>query len=280
MRYLKIAALLTLCVLVVPAYCLPDKDKPDLILANVYRGNANLSEYLVSEKYDGVRGFWDGAKLVSRSGNVFKTPAFFTKNFPDFALDGELWAGRGGFEKISGIVRSLKSGEKWKEVKFMVFDLPESKLMFEKRHIELKRIVDSINNSYIFAVKQEEIAGAKELETRLKEIEALGGEGLILHRKNSFYNGTRSDDLLKMKSHDDMDGKVIAHIKNKKGLTGSLLVEIENGIMFKIGSGLKGKDKKNPPSVGSIVTFKHYGFTKKGVPKFASFLRVRNDDIR
>jgi DNA ligase 1 len=265
--------------LFIPTNSLPGQDKPKLILANVYRENVELSEYFVSEKYDGVRGFWDGAKLMSRSGNFFSPPAFFTKNFPNFALDGELWMGRGRFEEISGIVRSSRSKEKWRQVKFMVFDLPDSKRVFEKRCGELERVVESIDNPYLFMVRQEEIATREELANRLKNVEARGGEGLILHKKDSIYNGKRSDDLLKVKSHADMEGKVLAHIKNKNGLTGSLLVELENGIRFKIGSGFKTKDKLSPPRIGSIVTFKHYGFNKNGVPKFASFLRVR-DDVR
>jgi len=276
MKYSKIILLLALC-LVIPDTCLSGQDKPKLILANIYRDSAELSEYLVSEKYDGVRGFWDGAALMSRSGNSFSPPAFFIKNFPNRALDGELWAGRGRFEEISGIVRSSKLKGRWKQVKFMVFDLPDSTLPFEKRFKELQRVVESIDNPYIFMVKQENITSRKQLADRLKKVEALGGEGLMLHKKNSIYNGKRSDDLLKVKSHDDMEGTVLAHIKNKNGLTGSLLVELENGIRFKIGSGFKAKDKLNPPRIGSVVTFKHYGFSKRGVPKFASFLRVRDD---
>ncbi len=272
----RIILLLALCLLV-PANCLFGRDKPNLILANVYRDNVELSEYFVSEKYDGVRGFWDGERLVSRSGRFFNPPAFFTKNFPDFALDGELWVGRGRFEETSGIVRSSGSKERWRVIKFMAFDLPDSKLIFEKRYRDLKRIVESIDNPYISIVKQEDISTREELADRLKNVEAIGGEGLVLHRKDSVYNGKRSDDLLKVKSHDDMEGKVLAHIKNKNGLTGSLLVELEDGITFKIGSGFKAKDKRDPPKIGSIVTFKHYGFTKKGIPRFASFLRVRNE---
>lgn len=32
-----------------------------------------------------------------------------------------------------------------------------------------------------------------------------------------------------------------------------------------------------PPTVGKVITFKHRGKTRRGVPRFASFLRVRED---
>lgn len=40
--------------------------KPALMLANVYRPGVALAHYWVSEKYDGVRGFRDGQKLLTR----------------------------------------------------------------------------------------------------------------------------------------------------------------------------------------------------------------------
>jgi hypothetical protein len=43
-------------------------DAPALLLANVYRPGMPLADYWVSEKYDGVRGYWDGHTLRTRGG--------------------------------------------------------------------------------------------------------------------------------------------------------------------------------------------------------------------
>jgi DNA ligase-1 len=64
-------------------------------LAHTYQGHENLSDYWLSEKYDGIRGFWDGRQLLSRNGKVFNPPAWFVKDWPSAAFEGELWAGRG-----------------------------------------------------------------------------------------------------------------------------------------------------------------------------------------
>ena len=70
------------------------------MLASVFKPNSgiDLSHYWVSEKYDRVRAFWDGSRLISRQGNEYHAPSWFVKNFPKIALDGELWLERGRFD--------------------------------------------------------------------------------------------------------------------------------------------------------------------------------------
>ena len=52
-------------------------DAPALLLANVYRPGMRLADYWVSEKYDGVRGYWDGHTLRTRGGETVAAPAWF-----------------------------------------------------------------------------------------------------------------------------------------------------------------------------------------------------------
>ena len=54
--------------------------KPPLMLANVYSPSVQLADYWVSEKYDGVRGYWDGQNLLTRGGQPIYAPAWFTAN--------------------------------------------------------------------------------------------------------------------------------------------------------------------------------------------------------
>ena len=57
---------------------------------------------------------------------------------------------------------------------------------------------------------------------------------------------------------------------------GSLLVELpDSRIRFRIGTGFSDAVRDHPPPVGSLVTFKFYGFYTSGIPKFPSFLRTR-----
>ena len=99
--------------------------QPGLTLASVYRRGIDVTRYWVSEKLDGVRARWDGSALHSRRGNRFNAPPWFVEGFPNVPLDGELWAGRGTFEMLSGIVRRTRpDDDAWRRVRFMVFDLP------------------------------------------------------------------------------------------------------------------------------------------------------------
>ena len=56
---------------------------------------------------------------------------------------------------------------------------------------------------------------------------------------------------------------------------GSVLCQTQDGKQLKIGSGFKDKDRANPPAIGSKITFKYYGLTKKGKYKYPVYLRPR-----
>jgi DNA ligase-1 len=58
---------------------------------------------------------------------------------------------------------------------------------------------------------------------------------------------------------------------------GSLLVQDEQGRRFRIGSGFSDAERRDPPPVGAVVTFKHHGRTRRGIPRFASFLRLQDE---
>ena len=111
----------------------------------------------------------------------------------------------------------------------------------------------------------------------LDEIVTKGGEGLMLHRADSLYHSGRSDDLLKLKPWQDAEATVVEILPGKgkfSGMMGSLLVTDESGLRFRIGTGFSNKERRNPPAVGTVITYKFTGTTKKGLPKFASFLRI------
>jgi DNA ligase-1 len=248
------------------------------MLAHTWNEKMDIKNWWMSEKLDGVRGYWTGTQLISRAGNRFHPPKWFTQNFPSFPLDGELWMGRNQFSAIVSIVKTKDADKEWKKIQYMIFDAPQVSENFEKRLAFAKKWFKNHPNPHVEIIQQEICRNQDHLKRKLKEIESKGGEGLILRKPGSPYITGRSYDLLKVKSFDDDEATVIQHFKGKgrnADRMGSILVEMKNGIRFKIGTGFTDEERNNPPPVGTIIRFKYYGITKSGVPKFASFLRVR-----
>ena len=130
-------------------------DAPALLLANVYRPGMRLADYWVSEKYDGVRGYWDGHTLRTRGGETVAAPAWFTTGWPDTPMDGELWAGRGRFSHAQSTVRQQQPDDAaWREMRFMVFDLPAHGGTFDHRLPALNKLVESLDQPWVQAVPQ------------------------------------------------------------------------------------------------------------------------------
>lgn len=257
-----------------------------LMLANVYRPGVPLADYWVSEKYDGVRGYWDGKQLLMRNGERINAPAWFTAGWPATALDGELWAGRGQFTKAVSTVRQQTPDDTaWRGMRFMVFDLPAQGGPFTDRVPVLNRLLTTMAVPWVQPVAQNRIASPQALQALLTKTVRAGGEGLMLHRGSSLYRAQRNDDLLKVKTFDDAEARVIAHIPGKgkyAGMLGALLVEAPGAEgrpvrRFKLGTGFSDAQRQNPPAVGSWVTYRFRGLNDSGIPRFASFMRVRED---
>ncbi len=254
---------------------------PALMQAKPYHQNVVLSEYWVSEKLDGVRAYWDGTHLISRQGNYFPAPSWFTADFPPIPLDGELWMGRKRFAEVSGAVRRQNPDPgQWREVRFMVFDMPSEAGDFDHRLTAMHRVFSQITSPYLALIKQHKVGDEAELMKELDQVIAGGGEGLMLHLGSAPYRGIRSDDLLKLKRFSDAEATVIAHIPGKgkyTGMLGALVVKTPDGREFKIGSGFSDEQRRQPPAIGSTISYKYQGYTASGLPRFASFLRERDD---
>ena len=256
-------------------------DAPALLLAQVYRPGLPLQDYWVSEKYDGVRGFWDGRTLRTRGGETVRAPAWFTAGWPEVPMDGELWAGRGRFSHAQSTTRQQQPGDvAWRQMRFMVFDLPGDKGTFDQRLPALNALVESLGQPWVQAVPQRRVANDAALQALLHRTVRAGGEGLMLHRGASLYRAGRSDDLIKLKTHEDTEARVIAHLPGKgrhAGRMGALLVEMPSGQRFRLGAGFSDADRERPPPVGSWVTYRFRGTHDGGLPRFASFVRERED---
>lgn len=234
----------------------------------------------MSEKYDGLRSYWDGHQLWSRNGKAIHGPDYFLAELPpDVALDGELWIGRGKFEETSSTVLTETPDERWKRVRFMVFDAPEVKGTFEERMEFLGRTLPR-ESRFVQVVAQQRCEGTAQLLAELDRVVGEGGEGLMLRRPESHYEAGRSPTLLKVKPFDDAEATVLAHLPGKGrlvGKMGSLRVRTSEGKEFSIGSGFTDAQRESPPAVGRVVTYRFRGLTAKGLPRFPSFLRVRRE---
>jgi len=271
-----------LCLILSTSFYLNAKQtKPPIQHAIQFKTVDDISQYWLSEKLDGMRGYWDGKQLLSRQGNIIHSPKWFTKHWPKTVMDGELWLGRNKFQQTISCVRKITIDEScWQQVTFMVFDLPKHTSTFTNRIKEMKTLVNNNSSPYLAMIKQFKVSTIEQLETTLNNVVASKGEGLMLHLGSAYYHVGRSTSILKLKKHQDAEATVLAHIEGKGkylGKLGSIKVELVNGITFKIGSGFSDKDRSNPPAIGSIITFKYNGKTQAGIPRFARYFRKRSD---
>jgi DNA ligase 1 len=277
-----------------------------LLLAHKYedKGKKNVSDptgWWCSEKFDGYRAVWNGKEFVSRTGNKYNTPEWFSSIMPpNIALDGELWIGREkkDFENC-GVIRHKTITEEidkqWKDrnIKFKVFDMPASTDAFEGRMKEIANIVKQ-RAKYVKAfqlpyypleaTKQTKIKDDAHLQKMFINIVKKGGEGLMLRKPNSKYEHKRSRTLLKMKPVHDAEAVIIGYklgAGKYKGMLGSFQCHLQKNpkIKFYI-SGMDDairKSYKTTHPIGTVITFQYNETTSKGVPRFARYIRIRND---
>ncbi len=250
------------------------------MLPKVYSEQVDICGWLMSEKLDGVRGHWDGQQLSSKNGHLLSPPQEFIRDLPDFPIEGELWGGRGTFEQTVAIIKRKESHDGWLQLKFAIFDVPNAPGGFTQRLKTVQNWFDVHPSSYAFVILQTPVQDSEHLQQELQRIESLGGEGLIVRKPDAHYISGRSMEILKVKNYQDAEAVVVAHLSGKgrnEGRLGSLLVELDDGMQFRIGTGFSDAERGNPPAVGEVITFKYYGKYQSGIPKFPSFLRVRQD---
>jgi len=257
-----------------------EKQTPALLLANVWNPSIDPTGWWMSEKYDGLRAYWDGQKLWTRNGNLIHAPDYFVAELPrDIALDGELWIGHGKFEETVSVVRSETPDDRWNTIHYMVFDAPQATGTFEQR-MQFLRATIPAENRFVRIVTQQRCQGKTQLLAERDRVVREGGEGLMLRQPESAYDRRRSPTLLKVKPYDDAEATVVAHESGKgkyAGKLGALRVRTEDGRQFAIGTGLTDADRESPPPVGTVITYRFQGLTAKGMPRFPSYLRVRRE---
>jgi len=241
--------------------------------AQIYK-DQNITGWVMSEKLDGIRGYWNGQAMFTKSGRALYPPREFTKNFPPFALDGELWSRRQDFEYIQSHV--LKQKDQWENINYYIFEVPQATGDFYARLDKAEEWFQKHSNYHVHIIPQHISKGTTDLNDYLDEVVSKGGEGVMIKNPDLDYISGRTSTILKVKRAQDMEGKVLmVNLNDSKTIMKSLTLELTNGIRFKLGNGFSDDQRKEPPTIGSKVTFKYYGFTKYGKPKFASFIRIQ-----
>jgi DNA ligase-1 len=252
-----------------------------LMLSQVYNPlkHGACPAWYLSEKLDGVRCFSDGGVsrgipcsqipyanttkhdryqnapvatgLWTRYGQAIQAPPWFLNLLPKIPMDGELTAGRKGFQQTTSAVKKLiPVDSEWEEIEYCVFDSPPFESVFapgtinngffkktfgpnifQSTHgsnIESLKLDTPFYSSYAFLqrhltfegqikvhkqhVLPSQVPKARDfIQEHLGIIEAQGGEGLMLRSPVSFWKPERSFDLLKVKSLHDSEGIVTGY---------------------------------------------------------------------
>jgi DNA ligase-1 len=169
----------------------------------------------------------------------------------------------------------------WREMRFMVFDMPAQPGDFTTRLAALRKLLPITDAPWVALVPQERATTHAELQALLDKTVKMGGEGLVLHRGGSLYRGERNHDLLKVKPYDDAEARVVGHVtgkgRNSRAARAPWSSRRPRASAFKLGSGLTDAERENPPAIGAWVTYRFNGTNASGLPRFARFMRVRED---
>jgi len=254
-------------------------DAPAAMLALRYDPAIDPAGWWVSEKLDGVRASWDGSVLRFRSGRALPAPAWFLAALPPVALDGELWLGRRRFDELSGLLRREDPADPlWREVRYMLFELPGAAGDFDNWLARLRGLAEAADAPWVQAIPQQRVPDRAALQRLLGEVLASGGEGLMLHRADALWQPGRSEALRKLTPWLDAEARVVGYLPGKgrlQGRVGALQVERADGRRFRIGSGLSDALRANPPALGVLVTYRYRELTPAGLPRFPRYLRER-----
>ena len=252
-------AIFTLCVVLAWIFALDFRDS-NLTFKNLDSPESiaeNIKSYAISEKFDGVRGIWDGKEMFSKNGKKLAIP-------PCFA------------EKLA-ILELNPTCAEFESVKYLIFNaqLNESS-DFLANLSKIQSILESHKTPQIRTITQHKFHSSKELQDFFDAVVAKGGEGVILRDSHTAF---------KLKAQHDAECKIIDYTRGKGRLSGKVgaivcksLADknsgIKNGIIFRIGSGLSDEMRTNPPKIGTIITYKFSGVSKNSVPLHTRFWRV------
>jgi len=273
--------------------------------------------HFCSEKLDGYRAIFKGGEFHSRNDKMYNSPLWFRKCLPDRVIDGELWISREEFEKMGCVRKKEPVDSEWMEVTFQVYDIIDCEGGFGSRLKELLKIVKEATKKWniyrkklgkdderflkmkcpLRFVTQTPVKSVSHLKELFHRFVSQGAEGIMIKDPNSLYEpGKRSKKLLKIKPSFDAEGIIIGYKPGNgkyKDLLGAFVCKqlMNHGSYSSIDENkdhifsISGMDDdvrnsyKETHPVGTIISYEHSGITGRGVPRFARYLRIRDDII-
>ena len=219
--------------------------------------------------------------LISRLGNAFHAPDWFLDGLPEVPLDGELWVGRKAFQRTVSIVRRQDKSEHWKEVAFVVFDAPaldapfEDRLAFVRDHAERRR------PPHFRAHEHAPLRGPRPPPRRAGARRGAGRRGPDAAPARLALRGRPLDDAAQGQE-----------LPRRRGAGGRTPARGRAGT--RAGSGrcswscptARGSrsapasptpSAAAPPPIGRSITFRYQELSDGGVPRFPSYVGVRDD---
>jgi DNA ligase-1 len=159
----------------------------------------DVSGWIASEKFDGIRAYWDGQTLWTRGGKAVPIPQEWRNILPAYIhLDGELFAGYGQRKKAEWFARAGKHAE---FCTYRVFDAPTVPGRYLDRMLYISDMIRPRFYNLVIRPIAVHVVGSVERAARMvKTIQAQGGEGLILRHPDLAYTPGRTDQLLKLKT--------------------------------------------------------------------------------
>lgn len=270
--------------------------------------------WFASEKYDGYRAQYlpNKQQFVSRQNKPFNAPQWFLSALScDERLDGELWIGRDQFQEMGVVRKKVPIDDEWIPIQFCVYDLPDYDAPFNQRYAKLLYIVKKLKEQWkqtranlpkqykklpcpIVITKQHKISSKEHMNKLYQNVIQNGGEGIMIKDPESQYEGKRSHYMLKYKPCFDAEGIIVDYkdgANKYKGLLGAFICKplLNHGTYSTIDNdenhtfAISGMDDdvrnnyKQTHPIGTIVTYEYSGITNSGKPRFARYVRKRED---
>ena len=167
-------------------------------LAKRYK-EQTINGWLMSEKLDGWRAVWTGCEFVSRNGTEIAAPKWFIEKMPTgVALDGELHAGRGGFNFIqSALQKKVPQDADWRCITFSAFDALNRQDCFKDRLKYVERVVK--DSPIAECVEHKACSGWLHLLEYFLRLVWGSAEGVVIRNPSAPYEQFRSPNMLKLK---------------------------------------------------------------------------------
>ena len=249
----------------------------------------NPTSWLMSNKIDGIRAYWDGQNLLTRGNNIIHAPVWFTDSLKGIKchLDGELvfttdGSPIGNFQATCSVVKRHNPDDRWKNVRYFIFDAPDIGTSFSYS-IVYDMLTKLALPKHCEVLKQIVCKDHLHLEVFHSDYTAVGGEGVMIRNPDSTYERKRSKNILKVKIFEDSEATIIDHLPGKgrnEGRLGGYIctwTDWRNKNVFHVGVGLTDAERENPIDIGKIITFEYFGMTDGGSPRHPKYLRPRLD---